>query len=143
MPGERKSMCGFLEAPADLSKPGQFPFLSAAESWADGSEKNVGCHCPPSFSVFPRSPSIKRFDSSAGVRCCLSRRAAFEPPPRLRVAPGFSFAEAKLCSRQSGPQSRRLRVGPAPAGRGPSVGPRKGPCYSPDGSREPHTEPIS
>ena len=65
-------------------------------------EKDVGCHCPPSFKIFLRSPSIKWFDPSGGVRCCLSRRAAFEPPPRLRVAPGVRLQRQSTCSRITG-----------------------------------------
>ncbi|XDA81063.1 hypothetical protein R6Z07F_011040 [Ovis aries] len=70
--------------------------------WGRWLEKDVGCHCPPSFKIFPRSPSIKWFDPSGGVRCCVSRRAAFEPPPRLRVAPGVRLQRQRTCSRITG-----------------------------------------
>ena len=100
--------------------------LSAAEELGRWLEKDVGCHCPPGFSIFPRSPSIKWFDPSAGVLCCLSRRAAFEPPPRLRVAPGVRLQRQSMCSRITGvvcprgggPFNRERHGRPGLSGRG-------------------------
>lgn len=53
-----------------------------------GRAEDVGSYSPPGTSTLPWRPSIKCFDPSVGVGVSLSRRAAFEPPPRLRVAPG-------------------------------------------------------
>lgn len=56
---------------------------------AAGRPENVGSHVHPSPPVDPLlHPLIKWIDSSSDLGVLLSQSAAFEPPLRLRVAPG-------------------------------------------------------